>query len=454
MRIFSRGGQFDAKGGVLHTPKKNVIITVPPNTFARKAVLALGIESGRPPFLSTAGRVESPEHYKLSLPAGAMAEGSSISVQLPYPGKEFDPLLTTLMVRNDHGVQLALPAKKSGENHSITGTLNASLARALARHTTPSRALQLTFFTVNRGEARKEDSTLVTGAFQFTNNAWTPLPSGTTFPGQRIALLFHGIESCLDDLVTLAEFIQSFQASGQSTPLYSAVIGFQYSSNAPLAQIGTAAANLMQPFLVGTAGVDVFSHSMGNVVCRYAMETTSLSSRIGSYVQNYFSLGGPHAGVPFADLAWLQTLLNLFDVACVPCLLDLVTYGQNGTPYTNFLTNLNPTTQGPNYSTANYFTMSGDDWEAYGVPGWTLRFPYDIECGWGSPEDGLVGNYSAQSSVLEYQSGSWQPNSPLDLDHTELHTSPLAFAVIANWLNAVYSSSRLRRPLQHSGQYK
>jgi hypothetical protein len=83
--------------------------------------------------------------------------------------------------------------------------------------------------------------------------------------------------------------------------------------------------------------VDLFAHSMGNLVSRYAMETTRLQNRITN-VSHYVSLGGPHAGIPFGDLTHLeQAFFYLFKLSSTPCLKDLLTDGEDGEPQTGLL---------------------------------------------------------------------------------------------------------------------
>ena len=102
--------------------------------------------------------------------------------------------------------------------------------------------------------------------------------------------------------------------------------------------------------------------------------------------------------------------------------------------------------QGPNFLTTRYFTMSGDNWllEAFplGVSVHMLHIASFIKSfgtAEGERDDGLVAQYSAQSTLLARQSEAWVPNEPLSdpfpLSHTALHKAKEAFDQIAVWLN-------------------
>jgi putative serine esterase DUF676 len=223
------------------------------------------------------------------------------------------------------------------------------------------------------------------------------------------------------------------------------VIGFQYTSNRPLAIIGQAMADGMeQAGLQDAAVVDLIAHSLGNPISRYAIETASLPNRIAN-VRKYISLGGPHDGLPFGNLTHLeQTFFYWFKPESGPCLRDLITDGVEGEPQTDFLKDLNLVEgeQGPNYLTTTYFTMSGDNWKLEAPPvGGIVHLLYiaSFKKSFGTAEDeicdGLVAQYSSQSTLLARQSESWVgPNEPLHLSHKALHEAKEAFDKITAWL--------------------
>jgi hypothetical protein len=106
----------------------------------------------------------------------------------------------------------------------------------------PRRVRQtLTVFTANRVLALEpEVEALVTSVRPFRGGTFSGQVPKLT--GQRVAVVVHGIESSLADLTSLGGFLSGFKQSAQPTDYYDVVIGFEYSSNAELAEIGAAMA--------------------------------------------------------------------------------------------------------------------------------------------------------------------------------------------------------------------
>jgi hypothetical protein len=144
-------------------------------------------------------------------------------------------------------------------------------------------------------------------------------------------------------------------------------------------------------------------------------------------------------GVPFADFTALQTLLLLFGFSAKPCILDLLTHGQDGPPETSFLETLNPGTDGPDRATAAYYSFSASDYTAEDPPLGDIVNHLYIKAvpPNGVINDGLVAVYSAQSPVLGLQSASWEPGPTFDVSHHELVISAVVFeaigSLIASW---------------------
>jgi hypothetical protein len=438
MKLFSRSTTFDSKGGTLDAPRHGARVTVPAGALTRPTVLRLEVTAGASPLLPRLGGRESPEQFTLTLDAGALAANASIELRLPLAGA-FDPASTAMVARSGHGMLMALPAAADPATSHLTGTLTKATVAALAAGTFPGTGARAVLTFVTAHLAPVAATPLVVGVYQSLGGAWTPL-AATSLTGKKVALLVHGIDASLTDLDALADFVLGYVAPGQSQPRYDLVIGFQYSSNAPLATLGSLAAEALRPLLSTATSADAFAHSLGNLILRYAMETAS-PHRIGAYVQNYFSLGGPHQGVPFASPPYFQALQMLFGAESLPCLRDLVTHGRGGPPLTAFLTNLDTLGPGPDRLTAHYFTMSGNDWPDLWVgPVWVgsiFETMYTLAVGPDTIQDGVLANYSAQSDVLAQQSKAWSPNAPLRLSHTQLVTADLAFDTLRSWLNTV-----------------
>jgi hypothetical protein len=99
---------------------------------------------------------------------------------------------------------------------------------------------------------------------------------------------------------------------------------------------------------------------------------------------------------------------------------------------------------GPNFLTTPYYTMSGSNWKKEARPLgrgvhaiYLASFIKSFGTVDGERDDGLVAQYSAQSTLLKRQSESWVANEPLYLSHKELHTTQKAFDQICAWLNGM-----------------
>jgi hypothetical protein len=435
--IFTQTKTLGPEGGQLLSKEYGVSVTIEEGMLRAPSVITLTIFPEQFTGIKRPGYIYSPNGVLLTLDPAALETDGYILMEMPYVGT-YDGFGTMLAVSNADGVMTALPSEES-EPNSVIGTLEQSILEALYADTPANDSKELTVFSANR-ELELESAPFTTSVRPFIDGEFAgEVP---VLSEKRVAVIVHGLESDLAALKTLGQFIFDFKQSGESTNYYNVVIGFEYSSNRPLATIGQAMADWMdQVGLQDAAVADLIAHSMGNPVSRYAIETTSLPNRIAN-ARKYISLGGPHDGVPFGNLPHTeQAFFYHFKTDSKPCLRDLITHGKKGQPQTKFLKDLNlmdEQKQGPNYLTTRYFTMSGDDYLKESFPlGASVHLLYiaSIGTGEGEKDDGLVAQYSAQSTFLERQSESWVLNQPLHLSHSALHKAQEAFDHIAVWLN-------------------
>jgi len=434
--IFTQTKILGPGGGQILSDKHGVSVTVDEGMLRVPSPVTITIFTKQFTDIKRPGYLYSPNGVLLTLDPAALETDGFILIGMPHDGI-YDGFGTMLAVSRADGVMTALPSKESEPNR-VSGTLDQSALEALFADAPATESKELTIFSANR-ELEIESAPFTSSVRPFIDGEFAgEVPD---LSGKRVAVIVHGLESDLADLKSLGQFIFDFKQSGESTNYYNVVIGFEYSSNRPLATIGQAMADWMdQVGLQDAAVADLIAHSMGNPVSRYAIETTSLVNRIAN-IKNYISLGGPHDGVPFGNLPHTeQAFFYLFKPASEPCLLDLLTNGKEGEPQTDFLKDLNlkEGEQGPNFLTTSYFTMSGEDYLAEDPPlGVSVHMLYlaSVGIGVGERDDGLVAQYSAQSTLLERQSESWVPNQPFDLSHSELHSASEALNQIAEWLN-------------------
>ena len=295
--IFTQTKTLGPEGGQLLSDENGVRVTIDEGMLRVPSVMTLTIFAEQFTGIERPGYLYSPNGVRLTLDPAALETGGAILIKMPHVGT-YNGFGTMLAVSRADGVMVALPSEES-EPNSVSGTLEQATLEALYANTPTTDSKELTVFTANR-TLEAELSPFTTSVRPFIDGAFAgEVPA---LSGQRVAVIVHGLEANLADLTSLGQFIYDFTRNGESTPYYNVVIGFEYTSNRPLATIGQAMADWMEQVgLQDAAVVDLIAHSMGNPVSRYAIETTSLPNRIAN-VRNYISLGGPHDGVPFGNL--------------------------------------------------------------------------------------------------------------------------------------------------------
>lgn len=425
-------------GGVVESKRDNIRVVASPGSLVNTTEVLLEVFNRQFDYIAQDGWETYTQGVRLTFDLEAVRAGRQLTVEMPFPGP-YDAENTMLAVRNQRGVVHALPSRVSPDGTYVSGDLDFTRLREFKMTSVGSHSREtLIVFTASRTATRAVPP-LQTAVFAFQNGAFVGIPPNLA--GKKVAVVVHGIDSKLADLQSLGAYLAAYRLPDDTTPYYDAVIGFQYSSNNPLARIGGAMASMLAPLISPAGSVDLFAHSMGNVVSRYAMETESLgANRLGQWIHHFVGLGGPHAGVPFANIPFMQTLTWIFGGDSYYCIKDLATKGEGGETLTPFLTDLNTLTDGPDYDTASYFTLSGSAYSTldFGIVpvGDIINGMYTLSVGSGTVNDGLVAEYSAQSDVLARQSSIWQPGPTLAIDHTQLHTAPSAFDQIGAWIRA------------------
>lgn len=423
--LFSQTAKIGRSGGTLGSLKADAVVTVAPGAFTRQSPVTLRVNSTHRKRVLGDGFLISPHGVTLRLNPDVLSCTATLTVTLPFAGA-YDASTssaTTMMVETRDGRRLAVPSTRMDDSH-LTGRLDAATIRSLDPHSKDHGRIVLRLFTAN--DNLLEAGTLVTSVQPFLNNAFQPNVAVPPLSG-RVAVCVHGIYTDISDLALLGGHLASVQQAG--SPYYDYVIGFQYTSNVPLKEIGTALATSMQNILgpPGITQVDVYAHSMGNLVSRWAIEQGNGTYRIGPLRGggHYVSLGGPHAGIPLGDLSIFAAFVTYFPTETRPLLMDLATNGRNGPPtYTTFLTDLNPANSlGPDYASAHYYSVSASNYLDELPIGPPIDFLYYLAVPpSGVVDDGLVAIYSAQNPVLGRESQTWYAGPTLDIGHHDLVT--------------------------------
>lgn len=255
------------------------------------------------------------------------------------------------------------------------------------------------------------------------NGNWLP-DDNRVLSSQPSAILIHGIYNTYTRMNDLASYLSTI-TKPDGTRLYESIIAVDYNWQRQIAENGDELAQFVtKRFLNIDPQIDVFGHSMGGLVARWAIEKSDVGNGLvgcGSYVKRLFTFSTPHAGVPVRALATaaLITITGDLDFS-LPGVNDLVTNG-------SFLNQLDDGSQSPYYSTISYLTFAGSHWDGYqGKVGKSMHnyFTYvdllDKSRGYNNL-DGIVSVPSAQYSGLSNKSANLtQPNETYDFNHSKI----------------------------------
>ena len=237
---------------------------------------------------------------------------------------------------------------------------------------------------------------------------WTPVQP-PNLANKRIALLVHGIFNDLSNLTELASFLKKIKRS-DGTAFYDDVYGCDDEYRAGIANTGTKLALLLTEMNSPSTVIDIYAHSQGGLISRYALEQVLAPDGIDSHVQRLFAFGTPHEGVP-SQVA-LELAENGIIDAIWPGIADLVSGS-------DFLNNLN---KGTSKVSTDYVTFKGDDFLHYifYLLGVEVDFGIIAYASEGVPCDGIVPEYSAAGGICQGIAHSVTRVPTFHLDHSQL----------------------------------
>lgn len=457
-----------ATGGSFDSPAHKVAVDITPSTFYQQSQVGLEVLDAQHSDVQKAGFYYSPNGVNLAfeptsldgigriLNSNAVRE---IRVRLPYAGAydENHPPLFIAMNRN--GLFIPVDYVTDTVSSTLIGLVDTMEISTLMEEV--SGKLELKLFTANLKQSQDLSATIAASVklYNRTRNKFdsSPIPA---LAGKRVAVVVHGITSNLDQSQAMGDFLATFKKSGAL--YYDYIIGFEYSSNARIAELGAKMASMTYPLIAQASQVDIFAHSMGNLVARYAMTTQNaekVPNRL-SMVKHYVALGGPHEGVPLVTLSgfkFFDMMAYILGVDTINCVYDLLTSVDQLEPYTVFLRDLNDFSKnggvGPEYKTLRVYSMAGKTYSNYKMSGIIPAgkiFNYMYKNAVANSKktlvyeiDGIVADYSAGSTTqknLEKMS-EYHKNTPgasvtfAELNHGELFSNIKSLNQISDWLN-------------------
>ena len=400
-----------------------VSVNVLPGSVRERSRAALDITRYQLPSIAASGFIPSPHGIILTLDATSLTNTPEFEIRVPFEG-EREGGSTVLWAADPANYLWPLMTYRSEDGEKLVGRLPAAFfQRGNERNVIDQCDYSIRIFALTRAlPPTAAPFTAGMVMFNRVTEEWGPVPPSFNPRGKRLALLVHGLMGSMADFGALAPRLASLNGGG--IPFYDCIIGFHYTSNAPLAEIGAAMLAAVAPNMASAASVDLIAHSMGNLVARWAMEQGIGGMTLGG-VTRYLSLGGPHDGIPFGS-KFLHEFLQLSERicrGCEPCLRDLLTDGYQGEP-SGFLAALDDGSPNPNGT--RYYSLAGNDWfdyslsvDGYTVPvGWITFDWYVSVCGAANAsEDGLVASWSAQPYVLSKKDPFWKPSAAAYVTH-------------------------------------
>lgn len=233
----------------------------------------------------------------------------------------------------------------------------------------------------------------------------------------------------LDTLINLGRMLDQDIYNKNGKPRYDYVIGYAYSSWGKIKDLSQQfTKDINNTSLKEAKYVDLFSHSMGGVMSRWALEHEGL----GEWIHNCVFIASPHQGVPF----YLKTGFIEITPTELIATTDLITRNLQLDEYTSdFITELT-FKKSPYSHLANYHTLGGTQYKTltWGeckegekprqhdlCPGAIVQKYYNCRFGVGNvPSDGLVPLHSAHSDSLKNKSNGY---------HSEKYPYPLSFSL-------------------------
>jgi hypothetical protein len=264
------------------------------------------------------------------------------------------------------------------------------------------------------------------------DDSWTKISPGNVgltgpfVPGTQVALVVHGFLDSKSNMDNIAYYLKHLRKNDGSLA-YADIWAADYEVRDHINNNGNLFADQATALLSGTnLVVDIYAHSMGGLVSRYAIEKRGLTA-----VKRLFTFDTPHFGVP---LSFLQSAfakgLVVFDNSSSRLVADLTSDGVRDlaqtSPFIQDLDNIDPRTAGP----TQYLTFAGNRWDNY-LPGTgnkpsfgsVMHAIYANEGGGSDDMDGIVPVSSSQYYYLAVKTAhdNWvHPSQRYYLNHGDM----------------------------------
>lgn len=412
--IVSATEKINSSGGSITTPTQNVNVSFSPNSVADNTQVTVNVYDKKQIQQPLSSMVEYSNVVGVT-GVSSINNGGAVVITAPYSGTTDRACFSVLS--DSAGNTVPIIPQLNTATHKFSVTVQPSDLNALPVAGRTTRGLAgWTLSLVGIPEITETASAVLRRFNPLVSNppakgdqsCWLP-SDADSWNGQRIAVVIHGIRNDYTNMNSLAYYLAKDLKDVYGQPVYSRVYALDYNWKAHInenAELLVARINSHLP-TGGLANIDIYGHSMGGLVARYAIEDGSI--RYG--VNRLFTLATPHNGVPLRALAKFSTVVisdGAIDLAN-PGVRDLV----NGW---GFLNNLDDSSQHKSNG-VRYFTFAGNHWKGY-LPGDAI---HKIYIGNDNNMDGIVTVSSAQYSGLENKCEKWIHSSDsYNLNHSQM----------------------------------
>lgn len=419
--LFSRANFFDSNGGEIVDSSRKIKLIVPPGALMKSTEITLDIyEKQR--------NIAAPNKFKanenaidIKMDIDSMNDGRFIEVILNFDG-EFSEVGTMAFATNIKGDVVPLEIIFDDLKKEIIARINKKAMIALVSGRSRGGSVKIGVFS----SAIASQTSNAFGqlyVFDKTKHDFTILDDVSSKKGKkRIALIVHGIMSDRKSMSQLALFLDNsfstpldLSLKDNSEPVYQEVWCYEYNWKARIEESAKLLADKLKLISNDIPNIDIFAHSMGGLVCRWALEHEGL----GGTIRRLITLSTPHDGVPLQViqfLLWLLANKTGVDVAgYIPGVNDLVSKSIENPLSPSFLKKLN-NDNSKFKDKADYYTLAGVFYDDYIFGDFNMGKTindYYYNAGDLSDtirHDGIVPQYSSIYDGLSRKSDSWLEN--------------------------------------------
>ncbi len=438
--VFTETRTIDQAGGQIDDAQRGIKLIVPPNALTQATSVTLEVRQNQRNGVTPPNWTTNSNSIDVGLDPASMAPEGQVDIVIPHPplaGDQSQLVLATDDSGNIVPVESDYDAGLQAFKGHITKDHLEDFGRSRTRSLSPGLGFFLGIVSEALSQVRGDWYILENGNLRAAN-------ANDRMTASCTAVVIHGILDDKDDVKPLAQYL--FRSDIAPPPpgqrAYEAVWIYDYNWKSGIRDSAEEfAGDLLD--VVGTGKVDIWAHSMGGLVARWAIE----KEQIGDEVKRLFTFGTPHEGVP----GWIgpQFLAYVLSVPVFPGLKDLIAES-------SFMEDLNGVTS-PYAGEAEYYTLCGTSHLGASYYN-AIHRAYNFFGGGGEIEcDGIVPVYSAQSYVLQNKSDYWFVHTSalatVALNHSDLRSlsggiSPLVEQIVSDpnrdWL----------RPCGGSGAYE